>query len=158
MTSETTLVSTTWDASALSRDLPDARHFERMLHVHGLSRSGGTLHASRNPHKERTMNSMGMIQVEGLTYRVGYLGKSEYEIVRLLDDVRLGSFRSEGTRITSRSSPGEGSLVTFAQAAVRQGRTKWTPQAPASARLPHRRARGAIAEFFRLPHTALLES
>lgn|SRR5688572_24734939 len=77
-------------------------------------------------------NSMGMIQVDGVTYRIAHLGRNAYEVVRLLDDVSLGAFRPESASRTSTLIAGEHSLRNIARIAVRQGKTKWRPAAPAS--------------------------
>ena len=72
-------------------------------------------------------DSMGMIQVDGITYRVAHLGRNAYEIVRLLDDVSLGAFRRERASLTSTFIAGEHSVRYIARIAVRQGKTKWRP-------------------------------
>lgn len=77
-------------------------------------------------------DSMGMIQVDGITYRVAHLGRNAYEIVRLLDDVSLGAFRRERASLTSTFIAGEHSVRYIARIAVRQGKTKWRPAIPAS--------------------------
>lgn len=77
-------------------------------------------------------DSMGMIQVDGVTYRIVHLGGSGYEVVRLLDDVCLGGFRRERASLTSNFSAGEHSLRHIARIAVRQGKTKWHPTTPSS--------------------------
>jgi hypothetical protein len=82
-------------------------------------------------------SSMGMLQVSGTTYRIDRSG-NEYAIVRLLDDVTIGSFHAAGGRVFVRSSNTTELLVArIARAAVRHGRTIW--QRPA-ARQPPRRA------------------
>ncbi|HEY6723400.1 MAG TPA: hypothetical protein VI197_05185 [Polyangiaceae bacterium] len=77
-------------------------------------------------------NSMGMIQVDGITYRIAHLGRNAYEVVRLLDDVSLGAFRPERASLNSTLIGADHSLRHIASIAVRQGKTKWRPVAPAS--------------------------
>jgi len=77
-------------------------------------------------------DSMGMIQVDGITYRIAHLGKNAYEIVRLLDDVSLGAFGRERASLSSTFIAGGHSLRHIARIAVRQGKTKWRPAVPAS--------------------------
>lgn len=72
-------------------------------------------------------DSMGMIQVDGITYRIVHVGKDSYEIVRLLDDLSLGAFRRERASLTSNFMAGAHSLRDIARIAVRQGKTKWHP-------------------------------
>lgn len=76
--------------------------------------------------------SMGMIQVDGVTYRIGHLGSDAYEIVRLIDDVSLGAFRRERASLSSTFIADGHSLRHIARIAVRQGKTKWHPVARAS--------------------------
>lgn len=82
----------------------------------------------RNP----MTDSMGMIQVEGVSYRIAHLGRNDYEVVRLLDDISLGSFNKGRAAITCSLVAGEHSLRDIARVAVRQGKTKWKPAAPTS--------------------------
>ena len=85
-----------------------------------------------NGRKDPMADSMGMIQVDGVTYRIAHLGNNAYEIVRLLDDVSLGAFHRERASLASTFIAGEPSLRHIARIAVRQGKTKWGPAVPAS--------------------------
>jgi hypothetical protein len=42
----------------------------------------------------RRFGSRGMVQVRGVTYRVERLEPHHYDVVRLMDDVGVGSFRT----------------------------------------------------------------
>ena len=77
-------------------------------------------------------DSMGMIQVDGITYRIVHLGNNAYEIVRVLDDVSLGAFGRERASLSSTFTAGGHSLRDVARIAVRQGKTRWHPGALAS--------------------------
>lgn len=77
-------------------------------------------------------DSMGMIQVDGITYRIAHLGNNAYEIVRVLDDVSLGAFGRKNASLRSTFSGGGHSLRDLARIAVRQGKTRWHPRALAS--------------------------
>lgn len=69
--------------------------------------------------------SMGMLQIFGTTYRIERSG-NEYAIVRLLDDITIGSFRAAGGPIAVLRSGTSAPLVEhIAHAAVRHGRTVW---------------------------------
>jgi len=68
-----------------------------------------------------------MFQFAGVTYRIDRVGK-EYEIVRLLDDVTIGSFReSARTAVVRDPEADEPSIRSIACAAIRQGKTLWKP-------------------------------
>src|SRR5690606_6243532 len=98
---------------------------------------------------ERMPCSMGMLQVFGTTYRIERCG-DEYGIVRLLDDVAIGSFRAAGGPIVVVSSGESESLVErIARAAVRHGRTLWRPPAA---------RRGAARSRWLPPKLAVLAS
>ena len=76
--------------------------------------------------------SRGMIQVSDVSYRIDRVGRG-YEIVRLLDDITIGSFRDSPPWAFVRSGDvDENSLRAIAVAAVRQGRTVWEPASAAN--------------------------
>ena len=67
----------------------------------------------------------GMVQVSGATYRIVRLGPGEYEVVRLLDDARVGTFRSF-PRVEVLTSQIEANLMRLiARAAVQGAKTSW---------------------------------
>ena len=75
-----------------------------------------------------------MIQVFGTTYRIRCVAPGTYDAVRLLDDVRIGSF-SGGTPLHLDSPVGadavaESLLRQIAQTAIRMARTRWITTAP----------------------------
>ena|SRR6187551_3583829 len=71
--------------------------------------------------------SRGMIQVSGVSYRIDRVGRG-YEIVRLLDDITIGSFQDNPRwAVVCDGDVDEHSLRAIALAAVRQGRTVWKP-------------------------------
>ena len=71
----------------------------------------------------------GMIQVKSITYRIVRVKTGRYDVVRLLDDARVGSF-SLGTRSMDALCEGDTpDLVReIARAALQGGRTSWTPR------------------------------
>jgi hypothetical protein len=67
----------------------------------------------------------GMVQVSGATYRIVRLGPGEYEVVRLLDDARVGTFRSF-PRVEVLASQIDANLMRLiARAAVQGAKTSW---------------------------------
>ena len=71
----------------------------------------------------------GMVQVHSVTYRIVRVRAGHYEVVRLLDDVRVGAF-SLGTRREAIMIEGEAPEVIreVARAALQGGRTTWAPR------------------------------
>jgi len=76
----------------------------------------------------------GMVQVHSVTYRIVRVRAGHYEVVRLLDDVKVGAF-SFGTKqlgakqeaiIVEGDAP-EG-IREVARAALQGGRTTWAPR------------------------------
>ncbi|HET7543122.1 MAG TPA: hypothetical protein VFK05_24785 [Polyangiaceae bacterium] len=70
----------------------------------------------------------GMVQVHSVTYRIVRVRTGQYDVVRLLDDVCVGSF-SLGTRreaIIEGDAPDV--IREVARAALQGGRTTWTPR------------------------------
>ena len=67
----------------------------------------------------------GMVQVSGATYRIVRLGPGQYDVVRLLDDARVGTFRSfpRVEVLTSEIDPNLMRLI--ARAAVQGAKTSW---------------------------------
>ena len=77
---------------------------------------------------------MSMVQVFGTTYRIHCVAPGTYDAVRLLDDVRMGSF--SGGRPLQLDSPvgadagTESLLRQIAQTAIRMARTHWATPSP----------------------------
>lgn len=66
----------------------------------------------------------GMVQVSGRTFRIVRMGHGHYEVVRILDDTRLGSFWSEPTFKVAEGEHQE--LVReVARSAIQGGKTSW---------------------------------
>jgi len=66
----------------------------------------------------------GMVQVAGTTFRIVRIQQGHYEVVRILDDSRLGSFWSEPTFAVSESADRE-LLRAVARSAIQGGKTTW---------------------------------
>lgn len=71
------------------------------------------------------MASMGMIQVAGTTYRIVRAGTA-YEVYRVLDDMRVGSFRYLGRVELLVAELDATTLRSVAVAAVREGKLDWS--------------------------------
>lgn len=71
----------------------------------------------------------GMIQVAGTTYRIVRLSRGQYAVVRLLDDVAVGSFTST-PQIAVRPAGIEAALMReIARVAVQGAKTSWVGRA-----------------------------
>ncbi len=66
----------------------------------------------------------GMVQVAGTTFRIVRIERGHYEVVRILDDVRLGSFWNEPTCAVSESNDRD-LLREVARCAIQGGKTTW---------------------------------
>jgi len=75
------------------------------------------------------MDCKGMVQCSGKTYRIMKMGPGSYEVVRILDDVRMGSF-DVSPRLRVRPEPGvvENLLVEIALTALKEAKLSWTAQ------------------------------
>ena len=66
----------------------------------------------------------GMVQVAGSTFRIVRVSRGHYDVVRILDDARVGSFWSEPTLKVSDSPQGD-LLREIARCAIQGGKTSW---------------------------------
>ncbi|MEO6601317.1 MAG: hypothetical protein ABIQ16_15675 [Polyangiaceae bacterium] len=76
----------------------------------------------------------GMIQVHSLTYRIVRVRPGHYDVVRLLDDVNIGSFSLGKGREPVIDSDAPELLREVARAALQGGRTTWAPRLSAESR------------------------
>jgi hypothetical protein len=67
----------------------------------------------------------GMVQVAGTTYRVVRLGQGSYEVVRILDDTRVGSFRSTPPIEIAAHGIDASLMLEIAKAAIQGAKTSW---------------------------------
>jgi hypothetical protein len=71
------------------------------------------------------MHIKGMVQVAGTTYRIVRRERGHYDVVRILDDERVGSFRSiPHLQVTGCTIDAE-EMRDIARAAVQGGKTSW---------------------------------
>ena len=68
-----------------------------------------------------------MISVSGRTYRIVPMSPGTYDAVRLLDDVRMGSFGGSPLFVSS-AIGGEALLREIAGTAIRSAKTHWKPR------------------------------
>lgn len=70
----------------------------------------------------------GMVQVNSVTYRIVRVRAGKYEIVRLLDDTRVGEF-ALGARTEALCDGEAPELIReIARVALQGGRTSWLPR------------------------------
>jgi hypothetical protein len=67
----------------------------------------------------------GMVQVGGGTYRIVRLSSSNYEVIRVLDDTSVGTFRSSPTLEVSPRQIEASLLREVARSAIKGAKTSW---------------------------------
>ncbi len=67
----------------------------------------------------------GMVQVAKTTYRIVRLGAGTYEVIRILDDARVGTFRSFPKLEVTSCQIEETLMREIARAAVHGAKTSW---------------------------------
>lgn len=71
------------------------------------------------------MQVKGMVQVDGVTYRIVRVASARYDVIRVLDDVRVGGFQSAPTFQVNESSIDETSLREIGRMAIQRAKTSW---------------------------------
>ena len=66
----------------------------------------------------------GMVQVAGTTYRIVRVQRGQYDVVRILDDKRIGSFWCGSSFAVSDTDNSE-LLREVARSAIQGGKTTW---------------------------------
>ncbi len=68
----------------------------------------------------------GMIQVQGTTYRIVRIKRGHYNVIRVLDDVALGTFTA-GAAVEIAAAPGIDPTVMreIARLAIQGAKTSW---------------------------------
>jgi hypothetical protein len=66
-----------------------------------------------------------MVQVAGVTYRIVRIERGTYDVVRILDDQRVGQFRTIPRVEVTASTPTDDTIAEVAKAAVKWGKTSW---------------------------------
>jgi hypothetical protein len=81
------------------------------------------------------MRCKGMVQISGKTYRIMKVGAHSYEVVRILDDVRMGRFEvTPRLQVQPEGVPRE-LLFEIALTALKEAKLSWMP--PGRARPTH---------------------
>ena len=70
----------------------------------------------------------GMIQVHSVTYRIVRVRAGHYDVVRVLDDVSIGSFSLGAGAEPIVAGDAHDVLRAVARAALQGGRTTWAPR------------------------------
>ena len=77
------------------------------------------------------MDCKGMVQCSGQTYRIMKIGSGSYEVIRILDDVRMGRFDvSPRLRVRPEGGVAQDLLVAIALTALKEAKLSWTAQVP----------------------------
>jgi hypothetical protein len=69
-----------------------------------------------------------MVQVHSVTYRIVRVRAGQYDVVRLLDDVRVGTFSLGTLREVIIEGDAPEVIREVARAALQGGRTTWAPR------------------------------
>lgn len=67
----------------------------------------------------------GMVQVDGHTYRIIRVSQSQYEVVRVLDDTSVGTFRSAPQLEVLPRLIEDSLLREIARTAIKGAKTSW---------------------------------
>jgi hypothetical protein len=67
----------------------------------------------------------GMVQVAGITCRIVRLRHGYYEAVRILDDVRVGTFTTEPRLVVTGAAIEEPVMSLIARSALRSAKVTW---------------------------------
>jgi len=71
------------------------------------------------------MQVKGMVQVDGVTYRIVRVASARYDVIRVLDDLRVGGFQSAPTFEVTAVVVTEVALREIAKMAIQRAKTSW---------------------------------
>ena len=75
------------------------------------------------------MDCKGMVQCSGKTYRIMKIGAGSYEVIRIIDDARIGTFDvSPRLQVRPEGVPQKG-LLEIATTALKEAKISWSAQA-----------------------------
>jgi hypothetical protein len=88
--------------------------------------AGTFMLSGKNP-REGTMSQVvkGMVHLEGTTYRIVRIKRGQYSVVRVLDDVAVGSFTSGAAIEISPQGIDPGLLRDVVRLAIQGAKTSW---------------------------------
>ena len=72
---------------------------------------------------------IGMVQVGSMTFRIARVGPGLYEAVRILDDVRVGTFQSSPLKVLTHDVEYE-LMREIALSAVHEAKVSWVGRLP----------------------------
>jgi hypothetical protein len=67
----------------------------------------------------------GMVQVEGTTYRIVRLKRGHYKVVRVLDDISVGTFSVGASFEMAPDGIGDDLMKEIARVAIQGAKTTW---------------------------------
>jgi hypothetical protein len=71
----------------------------------------------------------GMVQVAGTTFRIVRVGPGLYEVIRIADDARVGTFQTSPFKVLTHDIEHE-LMREIALAAVHEAKTSWVHRLP----------------------------
>lgn len=71
----------------------------------------------------------GMVQVAGTTFRIERVGPGLYDAIRIVDDVRVGTFQTAPVKVLTHDVDYE-LMREIALAAVHEAKTSWVHRLP----------------------------
>jgi hypothetical protein len=71
----------------------------------------------------------GMVQVAGTTFRIERVGTGRYDVIRIVDDTRVGTFQTAPVKVLAHHVDYE-LMREIALAAVHEGKTSWVHRLP----------------------------
>ena len=71
----------------------------------------------------------GMVQVAGTTFRIERVGPSRYDVIRIADDVCVGTFQTAPVKVLVHHVDYD-VMRNIALAAVHEGKTSWVHRLP----------------------------
>jgi hypothetical protein len=74
------------------------------------------------------MDCKGMVQCSGKTYRIMKIGSGSYEVVRILDDTRMGTFDVSPRLQVHPDGVPEKLLLEIALTALKEAKLSWSSQ------------------------------
>jgi hypothetical protein len=99
----------------------------------------------------------GMVQFDGATYRIVKVERGKYDVIRILDEVRIGSFETVPKLRVHPVSVAEKLLLGISMTALKQAKISWqkmqgprAPKAPSSSKMPSSRPARTSGSSIRL--------